>query len=143
MQRPSVVYKVCTVDALRCMEATGKLPMTGVDAKDGFVHLSVAEELVKTLNLYYCHEESHNIKVLAVDLDAAVRGGDCSDYDSTSSSSDTYKDNNNNKGAEGVSSGAHGAHNDDDGSDETNTRHETKEEKKTQLLLFFLFFSIL
>jgi len=47
------VYKVCSIAAWEAAAATGSLAMGGVDERDGFVHMSTAEELQKTLDLYY------------------------------------------------------------------------------------------
>ena len=59
------VYKILSQEIWRAAVATGTVPLHGVDADDGFVHLSADEQLRETLRLHFAGQD--NLVVLAFD----------------------------------------------------------------------------
>ena len=75
------VFKILPQEIWHTAIAEGLVPLRGVDADDGFVHLSAAEQLQETLRLHFYGQ--NNLVVLAFDADdlgvglrwEAARGG--------------------------------------------------------------------
>ena len=75
------VFKVLPQEIWHIAIAEGAVPLHGVDADDGFVHLSAAEQLQETLRVHFYGQD--NLVVLAFDTDdlgiglrwEAARGG--------------------------------------------------------------------
>ena len=44
----TTIYKICAFELWRQAEQAGLLPGAGVDARDGFIHLSTAAQLAET-----------------------------------------------------------------------------------------------
>lgn len=49
------VYRLLTQEEWR--ETVDLLPLSAIDIRDGYIHLSTKEELLKTANLYFLQEE--------------------------------------------------------------------------------------
>jgi len=64
------VYKIITADAWRDARNDGVLALAGVDARDGFVHLSGADQVAATLALHFA--DAHDLTLVA--FDAAALG---------------------------------------------------------------------
>ena len=75
------VFKILPQEIWHTAIAEGAVPLHGVDADDGFVHLSAAEQLQETLRVHFYGQ--NNLVVLAFDADdlgvglrwEAARGG--------------------------------------------------------------------
>ncbi|MEC8132285.1 MAG: DUF952 domain-containing protein [Pseudomonadota bacterium] len=75
------VFKILPQEIWHTAIAEGAVPLLGVDANDGFVHLSAAEQLQETLRVHFYGQ--NNLMVLAFDADdlgvglrwEAARGG--------------------------------------------------------------------
>ena len=75
------VFKILPQKIWHTAIAEGAVPLHGVDADDGFVHLSAAEQLHETLRVHFNGQD--NLVVLAFDADdlgvglrwEAARGG--------------------------------------------------------------------
>ena len=68
------VYKILSQEIWRAARAAGTVPLHGVDAEDGFVHLSEGAQLRETLRLHFAGQD--NLVVLAFgaeDLGAGLR----------------------------------------------------------------------
>jgi|SRR5689334_15262831 uncharacterized protein (DUF952 family) len=50
---PSIVYKVCDRESWRAAEADGAFAGSADDLRDGFIHLSTAEQLAGTLRRHF------------------------------------------------------------------------------------------
>lgn len=61
------VYKILSQEIWRAARAAGTVPLHGVDAEDGFVHLSAGAQLHETLRLHFAGQD--NLVVLAFDAD--------------------------------------------------------------------------
>lgn len=66
------VYKILSPAAWTQARAQGVLSLAGVDARDGFVHLSAADQVAGTLALYFT--EAADLMLVA--FDAATLGPD-------------------------------------------------------------------
>ena len=60
-----IVYKILPQADWLALERDGQLPLTGTDARDGFVHLSTAQQLADTLRLHFAGAD--NLVLLALD----------------------------------------------------------------------------
>ena len=65
---PYVVYKICHADEWRAAEELGQLEGNADDARDGFVHLSNADQVEGTLIRHYAGRE--NLVLVGFDADA-------------------------------------------------------------------------
>ena len=61
------VYKILSQEILRMACAVGTVPLHGVDAEDGFVHLSAGAQLRETLRLHFAGQD--NLAMLAFNAD--------------------------------------------------------------------------
>ena len=66
------VYKILSQEIWHAARATGTVPLHGVDAEDGFVHLSAGAQLRETLRLHFAGQD--NLVVLAFDADSLGSG---------------------------------------------------------------------
>jgi uncharacterized protein (DUF952 family) len=74
MRNPDFVYKVATRDEFEASVAAGKFTGAPIDLKDGYIHLSTANQLAETLRLYFAGQS--DLVVFAVGsgkLGAALR----------------------------------------------------------------------
>lgn len=62
-----LVYKVLTLAQAAEYERAGEVPLSGDDARDGYVHLSTRAQLLGTLERHFAAEPA--IRVLAVEAD--------------------------------------------------------------------------
>lgn len=62
-----LIYKILTPPAARQFFADGVLTPSGVDAADGYVHFSTADQLIETLDKHYAGHD--DLVLLAVDAD--------------------------------------------------------------------------
>ena len=60
-----IVYKILPQADWLALERDGQLPLTGTDARDGFVHLSTAQQLAGTLQQHFAGAD--NLVLLALD----------------------------------------------------------------------------
>lgn len=67
---PPTVYKILTPDAWAAARETGTLVAAGVDARDGFIHLSGADQVAATLTLHFADAGA----LMLVAFDAATLG---------------------------------------------------------------------
>tara|TARA_B100000678_G_scaffold270964_1_gene259281 strand:- start:810 stop:1163 length:354 start_codon:yes stop_codon:yes gene_type:complete len=72
MDRPEIAYKVLTDEEMPLFEAD-RFEGSEVDRKDGYVHLSTAEQLTETVNLHFKDVSDEDLWVLAVDLEVLGR----------------------------------------------------------------------
>ena len=61
------VFKILPQEIWHTAIAEGTVPLHGVDADDGFVHLSAAEQLQETLRVHFNGQD--NLVVLVFDVD--------------------------------------------------------------------------
>ncbi len=64
MPGPELVYKVATRDLVEAAQSSGRFLGMPIDAKDGYIHLSSAEQLAKTLELHFAG--LNNLVLLAI-----------------------------------------------------------------------------
>ena len=50
---PQVVYRVISKEDWKIAKQVGRVPRCGSDERDGYVHLSTAETMLQTANLYF------------------------------------------------------------------------------------------
>jgi uncharacterized protein (DUF952 family) len=62
------IYKICEQAAWRAAAAAGAYPGSAVDARDGFIHFSSAEQLAETAAKYFARQTG--LMLIAVDADA-------------------------------------------------------------------------
>ena len=68
------VYRVISGEDWEVAQRTGVVPRCGADDRDGFVHLSTADTMLETANLYFKPEEAPLIiEVLTSELGVALR----------------------------------------------------------------------
>ena len=68
------VYRVISGEDWEIAQRTGVVPRCGADERDGFVHLSTADTMLETANLYFEPAEAPLIvEVLTRQLGAALR----------------------------------------------------------------------
>jgi uncharacterized protein (DUF952 family) len=53
MSAPELIYKIATADVIAGAEALGRLDGMPVDAADGFIHFSTADQLAETLSRHF------------------------------------------------------------------------------------------
>ncbi len=61
---PKLVYKIFTNKQWQEAKTSDLLPFAPIDQQDGFIHLSTAEQLAKTLELYFPGQS--DLKILAI-----------------------------------------------------------------------------
>lgn len=61
------VYKILPRDIWQAFSTEGELRLHGVDARDGFVHLSAADQLQETLQLHFAGHDNLVVAAFAVD----------------------------------------------------------------------------
>lgn len=61
------VYKILSQEIWHAARTVGTVPMHGVDAEDGFLHLSTGAQLRETLRLHFAGQD--NMVVIAFDVD--------------------------------------------------------------------------
>ena len=66
------VYKILSRETWRAARAAGTVPLHGLDAQDGFVHLSTKAQLRETLRLHFVGQDY--LVVLAFDADDLEAG---------------------------------------------------------------------
>jgi uncharacterized protein (DUF952 family) len=66
------VYRICEAEVWAATRATGELPLSELDRKDGFVHLSSASQIAGTLARYFAGRE--DLVVLTIACDRLVGG---------------------------------------------------------------------
>ena len=66
MTGDTVAYKVLGADELAALERDGRFDGTADDRRDGFVHLSTADQLAGTLDRHFAGRD--DLQVVAVDL---------------------------------------------------------------------------
>ena len=64
MPEPELVYKVATRDLVEAAQSSGWFLGMPIDEKDGYIHLSSAEQLAKTLELHFAGQKG--LTLLAV-----------------------------------------------------------------------------
>jgi uncharacterized protein (DUF952 family) len=62
------IYKICEPAAWRAAAATGTYQGSAVDARDGFIHFSTAEQLAETAAKHFARQT--DLMLIAVDADA-------------------------------------------------------------------------
>jgi uncharacterized protein (DUF952 family) len=78
----ATIYKICAQAAWRAAEQSGSYPGSEVDARDGFIHFSIADQLAETAARHFAGQTG--LILVAVDGDALgaalkwepSRGGD-------------------------------------------------------------------
>jgi uncharacterized protein (DUF952 family) len=71
---PLLLYKVCSAAAWREAVATGTYRASGVDLRDGFIHLSTGAQLADTLRLHFAGQSDLVLfEVDPADLGDALR----------------------------------------------------------------------
>lgn len=77
----SIVYKICTASDWASLKAAGQWTGAAIDVKDGYVHLSSADQVAQTLKLHFAGQEGLLLLSVSVETlgDALVwepsRGG--------------------------------------------------------------------
>lgn len=64
----AIAYKVLTSEQLVALEHDGSFAGAPVDLKDGYIHLSTADQLAGTIDKHF--DGQHGLQIVAVDLDA-------------------------------------------------------------------------
>lgn len=65
---PTTAYKVLTAEEMAELEATGSFSGAPVDLADGYIHLSMPEQLTETVDKHFAGQS--DLHVAAVDLAA-------------------------------------------------------------------------
>ena len=65
-EAPTTAYKVLTADEMTMLERDGRFGGSADDRRDGFIHLSTAEQLAGTLDRHYAGRD--DLHLAAVDL---------------------------------------------------------------------------
>jgi uncharacterized protein (DUF952 family) len=65
---PTTAYKVLTADEMEQLERDGEFAGSADDLRDGFVHLSTADQLTETVDRHFAGRD--DLHVVAVDLAA-------------------------------------------------------------------------
>ena len=65
-ERPTIAYKVLTAEQMATLEADGAFAGAPVDLTDGYIHLSVADQLTETVDKHFAGQD--DLHVVAVDL---------------------------------------------------------------------------
>ena len=74
LSSPQKVYRVVSYTDWLETQQTQRVPRCGADDRDGFVHLSTAETMLETANLYFTPEEQPLILEIATErLGEALR----------------------------------------------------------------------
>lgn len=68
MTEPQLAYKVLTGDEMAVLERDSRFEGSEADRRDGFVHLSTAEQLTETVDKHFAGRD--DLHVAAVDLAA-------------------------------------------------------------------------
>ena len=66
--RPTTVYKVLTADEMAALERDGRFDGSDADKRDGFVHLSTADQLDATVAKHFAGRD--DLHLVAVDVEA-------------------------------------------------------------------------
>ena len=69
--KASYVYKVCSRQELQAAQQSGSYRGSSADVRDGFVHLSLAEQLPGTLAKHFAEQRD----LVLLKVDAAALGG--------------------------------------------------------------------
>lgn len=69
----SHVYRICEAQTWAQTQLDGQLPLSELDARDGFVHLSTAAQVAGTLRRFFAGRE--DLVVLTVAVDQLLLGG--------------------------------------------------------------------
>jgi uncharacterized protein (DUF952 family) len=64
------VFRVLTAEEWVTAQAVGRIPMSSLDERDGFVHLSSAVTMLETADRYF----DASVKPVLVELDVAILG---------------------------------------------------------------------
>jgi uncharacterized protein (DUF952 family) len=65
---PTTVYKVLTADEMTALERDGRFGGSADDRRDGFIHLSTADQLTETVDRHFAGRD--DLWVAAVDVEA-------------------------------------------------------------------------
>jgi uncharacterized protein (DUF952 family) len=65
---PTTAYKVLTGDEMAALERDGRFEGSPDDLRDGYIHLSTADQLTETVDRHFAGQG--DLHVVAVDLDA-------------------------------------------------------------------------
>ncbi|SEM52101.1 Uncharacterized conserved protein, DUF952 family [Sphingomonas gellani] len=66
--KPVTAYKVLTAAEMQALEHEGSFAGSPVDVKDGFIHLSTADQLTETVDKHFSGQDE--LHIAAVDLEA-------------------------------------------------------------------------
>lgn len=66
--RPTTAYKILTAEEMATLEADGSFAGSADDRRDGYIHLSTADQLEGTLAKHFAG--ASDLHIAAVDLDA-------------------------------------------------------------------------
>jgi uncharacterized protein (DUF952 family) len=67
-ERPDIAYKVLSADQMEALERDGTFAGAPADLRDGYIHLSTADQLDGTLAKHFAGQE--DLHIAAVDLAA-------------------------------------------------------------------------
>jgi uncharacterized protein (DUF952 family) len=67
-ERPTTAYKVLTADEMAALERDGRFDGSADDRRDGFIHLSTADQLAGTIDKHFVGRD--DLHLAAVDLGA-------------------------------------------------------------------------
>jgi uncharacterized protein (DUF952 family) len=65
---PAIIYKICDVALWRAAERERRFDGAKIDARDGYIHFSTAEQVVETAARYFAG--GHDLLLIAVDADS-------------------------------------------------------------------------
>ena len=68
----NTLYKIVTRAEWQTAQQTGSIPLSPTDVKDGFIHLSTADQYITSANLYFNPED----QPLVIELDGKRLTGD-------------------------------------------------------------------
>ena len=71
MNKPNIIYKICSQDEWETAEQTGFFSGSIVDVRDGFIHFSTAAQMRETASQHF--EGQQDLVLVAVD---AIKLGD-------------------------------------------------------------------
>jgi uncharacterized protein (DUF952 family) len=66
MSHPQTAYKVLTGEQMAALERDGTFPGALIDLNDGYIHLSIADQLTETVDKHFAGQD--DLHVAAVDL---------------------------------------------------------------------------
>ena len=68
--RPDFIYRLASLGEWRAAQASGVVPLRGIDERDGYVHLSTRAQVIETANLHFA--DAADLLALEIPLGAVA-----------------------------------------------------------------------